>query len=524
MLMSNSDPVVLTQEQAYQYIGESDSHVYLTVLTSESLGKAQYEDADEGTWRSKTEIRPYSKDYYNKIRYLSEKQPHVKRCLDLYECYLAGTGFGITVKPKESEMIDATDAQKKVHRKITQQSKEISGEFLNANKKWWTVGEYIRRTYRDGDTFEVKKTPDTQWPPKLKFYDPDVFTENSDNDRFKTVNGVTSLKNDPTEVVQYRGEDTETHTKFTLPANKVFHTKIDVDSNVRRGISRFESVINTMFLYNAFVRNEIQMRTFQSSILMVRKVKGSRDRGVNLLNNARTSSTNYPEGDMNRESIRPGSIVTVNEGVDIEFVQPNTNYSDASGLGRLLLLMLSAATGFTYEQITTDLSDSSFEVGLIAESPVLQMVEKERRFFSQHLEDKFKWVFDIAITKGMFSGYRNPTSFWKKYKIDIEFQDIVSRDPLKLAQAVNIGIMTRTLSKREAVELSGRNFEVTDQNLKEEAEKPWLHGTSNELGGDGFHNPTEDEKKASSANNANIGGGTNQDQGKKPSGHSDKLS
>src|SRR5690606_6556539 len=166
------------------------------------------------------------------------------------------------------------------------------------------------------------------------------------------------------------------------------------------GMSRFETVVNLAYLLLKMVNNEVTHRQAQNSIILQRKVAGSRRVVEGLVDNAMTSTRDYPEQSLNQEAIRPGSILTTSRNVEFEFLTPNSNFKDASPLIKVLISHISAATGWTYAMISTDNESGSLGSGLVAESPVMQMVQDEREFFGEELLPVFERIIETAVVAG----------------------------------------------------------------------------------------------------------------------------
>jgi capsid protein len=315
-----------------------------------------------------------------------------------------------------------------------------------------------------------------------------------------------------------RGKKVE---KEKLPPEVVFHSKIDVDSTEKRGISRFYPIIRWMKRLQGLVDNEVTHRTLQSSIVLVRKTMGGTSAAQGLLNNARTSTTNYSEGTISREKIRPGSILTVSQGTEIDFAHPQNAFSDASPLVKVLIIHLCAATGFTYGMVTTDSADGSFASSLTNESPVLQMVLDERKFFRDELVPIFKWVIESAIENKLIEGVTKE-DVWERFDPDFLYGDIVSRDAVKDSQAANLGVMMGAISKREASRRLKADPDKMQREIQEEMETSIDQMMTLGVSGSPM-NPTLADKMDSSKSNANNGGGTNQGKGD-PIQHKDKVS
>lgn len=488
------------------------------IIHNEGLGvPAEVEDGDERDWNkvneSKTK-RDRDRDY---SRDLAKYNSFIKRALRLYRMYVFGSDFDITLKPF---YLDDVDEEKKKDKdnKVVKQANRAWNKFLEHNKKWWTPDEFGWRVWRDGEQFTRQYKPNN-WPVEVRFIDPEEIDDpkHSEEDDPKSL-GIQTDPKDVNTVISYTRIDTDTQEiEATYNADEVWHTKIDCDSTEKRGVTRFLPVISWMRKLEALVSNEVTHRTLQSSIVLVRKVAGGTSAATGILNNAKTSTTQYPEKTLNREKIRPGSIITITNGTELEFASPNNTFSDASPLVKVLIVFLSAATGWSYSMLTTDASDGSFASSLTNESPVLQMVLDERKFFKGELIPIFKWVIEKAIESKEIEGLTKD-DVWKNFDPEFLYGDIVSRDPLKDAQSANIASMAGFISKAEGA----RRVNADPDKMRREIEEEMENDVMNMVGITSSMNPGQQDKQQSSDSNAKDGQGTNQGDNE-PIQHKDKL-
>lgn len=491
------------------------------VLQMESTNTQILPDADEEEWKSLNDVAEERARVVQKVRYLCRKHPNLKRALFLYSMYVIGKGMQVYLKPDvPEEEMDTEEARKRANL-VKFQSAKAWRRFLQSNHGSWSVKEWYKRLIREGDAF-TRRIVLEEWPMQVRFIDSENIDDGGGDSGTK---GIITDPDDVTIPIQYQLWDIELGEVVELiPAEVMHHAKIDCDSNEKRGRSRFESIIDTAVMLSAMVRNEVTHRNAQSSIVLVRKVAGTKSDASSIVNNAQTGTTNRTDGSAtSREKWRPGTILTVSKSVDVEFKQPQSNFSDATPLIKLLLLQLSAATGWSYSQLTADASEGNFASALVAESPVYQMVEDEREFVAASLERIAMWVFTAAAQYGAIENMTQQ-ELEDDWRVTFDFQSIVTREPVKEAQAANLGVMAGALSKREMARRMQADPAVMAREIEDElqrqAEQMGEMGVANT--GMQNMNPTMQDKQASVDGNA-AGGGTNQDNGTTPAGHIDKV-
>lgn len=429
-------------------------------------------------------------------------QPNCFRAIKLYCYYLAGNDFSVGLKPKEEK--DLSDGQKK----LMQDAEQLWKDTLKANLTGFSFDEWMRRTYRDGETFVWLDSRDEQFPPRIRFLDPEnVVDSNNDEDA-----AIVTADDDVATIVGFRfKQDAGDANAKPLKAEEVIFVKLDADTTQKRGISRLFGVRPTAKMLAGTVRNEVILRNLQSSIVLQKKVAGGRGPALGVVDHARTSTTDYPEQSMSREKIRPGSIITTTKGVEVEFKQPANNFADASPLIATLIRQVASITGWTYEQLSADTSQGNLASALSQESPTLQMVKAEMAFHRPHIERLFRYVVTQAIKAGEIEVPEE--QLWEDFDVEVRYGDPVSKDPLKEAQRVGNSVLAQIISRAEARRQLGVSSERMEREIKEENESSLYLATANQMGDSG-------DRAGSQAGNVSAGGANQGKQGE-PGDHID---
>jgi capsid protein len=477
-------------------------------------------DYDEAEWSS---VGSACKDERSKLReqarWLARKHPNIKRVFALYDMYVLGNELIAYMEPDLPPDPDEDEKTIKHFDDVKFYSAKRWRQFLEFIQLSWSPRELAHRTWRDGESFT--RIMSTEWPPDFAFLDPEDITDNGgdcESEGIETEPGrVTHPKH------YYFWDRSAGKLGDTIDADEVIHNKIDVDSNEKRGRTRCESIIPTALMLMGMVRNESAHRNAQTSIVLVRKVAGTKLNASTVADNAQTGTANYGDtGPMRKEKWRPGTVLTTSKNVEVEFKQPQSNFSDASPLLKMLLQQISAATGWSYSQLTADPSDGNFASALVAESPVYQMVQTERKTLSDTLKRVVKIVFESAVADGKIPGVTGTDDLWEDWKITIEYGEIVSRDDLKSMQGANIAAMQRGISRAEVARRAGADPIRMKREIRQEMEEDvQLMGVTQVANPTADRNPSVDDMKKSSADNASAGG-TNQGDAK-PAGHDDAL-
>lgn len=466
------------------------------------------DDPDEGDWmKNGAEWKDSTSDPHTRkrtveaIRRLAKLQPNVKSSLRYYQSFILGRDFWMGVKPLDPKQ-RPTESQKKEMLR----ARRAWLEFTQENYKQWNAKEMVRRSLRDGDEF-TRKFSTREWPPKVRFMDPEEIWDASD----PQTDGIITVSGDAATPLLYRQIDLATGSQMNdIPAEDVFHAKIDCDVNEKRGNSRYLPVVRWVRKFWALLEIELKHRMLQSSIVMQRKIRGGQASVRRHLDHSSIpANDSLATGDSRREKMLGGSIINTSEGVEIEFKQPTGNFSDASPLAKLLLMQVSVSTGFPYYLISGDAGDSNFSGNLIQESPIALMIDDERGFFGHELELIYRWVLEEAAKSGKVS-----EALWDDFEVDVGWPSIVTRDTLKEAQANNIYRMGNAISAREFSRRSGADPDQMRQEIEEEMDA-MLMGPQGDVTA---MNQSNQQKSANQG--ANGATGTNQGGGK-PIQHKD---
>ena len=478
-------------------------------------------DPDDLDWK-RTDIRNIETDaerieVLREVREAVKYNPYCFRALRLYSMYCFGAEFKPIVKPLPvfADLTDDEDRRQR-HFTINQLAEKIFREFAQENHGCWSPDEMGRRTWRDGEQFTLL-FQDT-YPLKVRFIDPEEIGDSGGEDN----EGIVCSLTDVCDVIEYIRVEPETSKEVTrYPADRVIHTKIDADTTEKRGNSRFVPALTIVKKFEHFLDTEVRLRNLQASIAVVRKVQGGGTSARTFLNNQKDS--NYQDGSysVDRERFYPGTLLTHSKNVDIEFKQPNTAFSDASPLAAMMAKQIAAVMGWTYSMLTQDTGEGNLANSIVQESPVHQMVMEERNHIRPDLIRVYRAAIEAAFTDMQIAsefatlGFSEPEDFWNEYQIDFKYGTVVSRDPLKDAQTMNLAVMMGACSRAEASRALGFDPEQMARERLEEVDRPDINPNY------ANQNPDQSDMQASSQSNAQAGGQNQGDGG--PIQHSDNA-
>lgn len=391
-------------------------------------------------------------------RQLAEKNPYARNALLLYRNYVLGAGMKHEVtahaalgwlRPVREQLAPARIAV----------LAELWHEFLEAND--WATGnrkdwEFCQRVWRDGECF-LRLFRQPAWPPRVHFVDPEWIGPASPAG--EPAHGIETLPGNVEVPTRYHLVD-ETGAGEWVDADLMLHTKIGVDGNVKRGLSIFLPVLDMLKRFQGWLDVELIQRKVASSIVLVRKHERNHPGGLAAFADAAADGSGPSAGLGRKLTLQPGSIIDA-QGFDLQFLSPNTHFDDASLLGRMMLLAISAGLGLPEFMLSSDASNSNYASTLVAEGPAVRHFAAWQSFFIGQWRKLFRQVMAEAVRLGLATAEEARAA-----RLNIIPPPLAVRQRLEEARADAIYFDRGVLSRRE---LARRDQADPDQMSRERA-------------------------------------------------------
>jgi capsid protein len=367
------------------------------------------EDPDAADWRlvqlPSKDADEHDRDSVRaRARLLADTNPYARNALTQYRNYVVGAGMAHEVirRPPAGTAELADEGGGEAPGRVAR----LWREFLDANE--WDAGnrkdwECCWRTWRDGECF-LRLFRQPAWPPRVHFVDPEHVAPDP-----RTGEPAGGIATDPDNVeapVSYTvvtpgrpgGADRVEH----VPAARMLHVKIGVDANVKRGVSLFLPVLDSLRRFQGWLETELIARKLASSVVMVRKHRQNTPAGLAAFADAQATDVQTAGDGRPRRLGRfePGSIIDV-QGFDLELLAPNTHFADASVLGRTILLAVAAGTGLPEYMLTADAANANYASTLVAEGPAVRQFAAWQAFFAGQWRKLFRLVLAEAVRLGL---------------------------------------------------------------------------------------------------------------------------
>jgi len=373
------------------------------------------------------------------------KNAHGRNIIRLFEKYVAGHGFKI-------DPMSTTPAVK-----------EYWDEFWKVNRMSLRAKEIVRRSMRDGETFLRYFEGEKKDMMKVRFMNPALVADPEkqiDTTEGKLSDGIITDPEDIEEVIGYYYKNNY------IKGEEVQHIKILVDSDVLRGRSYYEPLLQSLAMYKKWLMDRMTLSEKRGTIALVKNVKGDPTKAANIATKYDTSRKTNPDGTPLARAPKNVSVYTTNGNVSYEMLSPNLQAADVQHDGRALLLNIAAGSGLPEFMVSSDASNSNYASTVTAEGPAVMEFEDWQDFFAEAYKVMFERVILDGIEKGKIPGMETsterevqPDKSIKEIKnteptsteCSITFPDLVARDIEKETKAyvlqTNAGWMSKTTAQ-----------------------------------------------------------------------------
>lgn len=370
--------------------------------------------------------------------------------------------------------------------------KEDAEEVKEYWRQWWVANqmnkkwkEILRRNFRDGETFIrwFDETKNEDLATTFRFIEPSRIREPSDITN--ASHGIETENGDIETPVRYwklksNSMNLDKENFELIDADEIYHIKIGVDSDVKRGRPILEPVMRLILSHETWLRDRIVLNKIRTAIALVKKIDAPRETVERIRNAQAATGVGLNSQQQNLQQVfAPGSLLTANRNVNYEFLSPKLDARDVKEDGRNILLAVTAGMGQSEVLVTGDASNQNFASSLVAEGPVAKEVEDWRAFHEEDILHIYKRVILDAVEAGIL-----PET------VQVDRED-VSDD----------GIATIF---QETVEVSGFAEvswpQLTQRNIKQESEALAIHkamgiASVDTLSARAGYDPREERKK-----------------------------
>jgi capsid protein len=360
------------QTQQYKLAAQRLQDIWETV---------RYEDPEYMVIKGEKETDEF--DHYTmqqQAYQLWKTNPHARAIIRTLEKFILGKGLKIFALDENPIVQEWWDDFEKENRFLRRQD------------------EIIRRTFRDGECFIRYFVDQYSGKTKIRFLEPH---EISDPENTHSL----GIETDPDDIEiplrYYRSRQGKLIE--IIPAEEVQHIKIFADSNVKRGLSFLYVVMPLLKKYEQWLNDRIVLNKIRSAMAIIRRISGSPGQLSDLVRNEKSRKGR-------QKMLKPGSIITVSEGVDYQMLTPNLQAQDVQYDGRNILLAIASATGLAEYMVSGDASNANYASTMVSESPAVREFEDWQQFFQEEFSIIFAKVIKAGVDYGSVPAKSNITT------------------------------------------------------------------------------------------------------------------
>ena len=408
-------------------------------------------------------------------RVLASATPVALSALQNLSNYVFGSGFTYTVRAEPGETVSA---------ELVRSVQRVLDEFLDHND--W-VGdrerEVHRRAVRDGECF-VALFPKPTGRVAVRFVDPEQVSAPADSRQLEDwlgetnpsswTFGVHTAQDDVERVHGYHVRWNESGSDFDyLRAEQVEHLKLNVDRNIKRGLSDFYGILQDLLREARLRRNCAEGAALQAAIAWVQELPQgiTEASATGLVSGKATSAYRQP----NMFGTRTNYVQQFNPGTILRLPAGSRYISGPLGADRnpnflIIAQYLLRSIGLRWcmpeYMISGDASNANYASTLVAESPFTKAREAEQRVYVRYFQRLLWKMLALAVRTGHLSA--DYAQLERQLEIVIEPPTVATRDRLKEAQFRQIESTAGILSQRTWAGETGRDYDAERRNIADE--------------------------------------------------------
>ncbi len=405
-------------------------------------------DADESEWSAlDTGKRLYTEqditDMQNKAIELYYTDPGARGIIDTMVNFVIGSEAHVT----------PVDENPKV--------KEWWGEFCRVNKFDMRLKELVRRCFRDGESFlRFFKNKIRRNVPLVRFVEPDKIKDPQGKHSY----GIEVDEDDVEDVKAYYLMNAKTNTAKRVKADDIIHTKINVDSNVKRGVSFLVGIAKYIVKYGGWLDDRIQLNKIRAMFNMIIKVTGISPTSFGEKFDDVTGKSQLSGSIAKKKVPKSGSVLVSTPGVDYEYKNLNVHAEDTGKDGRLIELQVAKGTNLVEYVVRADSSNSNYSSTMVSESPMVKMFEAWQDIFKEPVKEIYTKVIEIGIKLR-----RIPRG--SSTECEANFAALIHRQIKDETEAYVLQILNHIVSKKTISEKFGYDYEAELKQIKKEMEE-----------------------------------------------------
>jgi len=263
-----------------------------------------------------------------------------------------------------------------------------------------------------------------------------------------------------------------------VPAGEMEHVKVNVDRNLKRGLSDFHPVAAEIEGAAKLLRNTREGAAIQAAIAFIREhAPGATASGIEALQAAKadyTVSRPSPQGARTAYVRRfdPGTILDVPRGMNYHAAPLGSAQGpNFIGIQQAVLRAIGTRWCMPEYMISGDASNANYSSTLVAEAPFVRHAQAEQRFYKSRFSRVMWKVLRVAGEAGRFDRHGVDFASLKHLvRVQIEPPDVVPRNRVRETELRKMLHEAGLLSKRTWASQEGLDWHQEQENCAAECD------------------------------------------------------
>lgn len=394
--------------------------------------------------------------------------------------YCMGTGFTYKVLARQDTTPDSN-----VPQGLIGAVQHVVDNFLEEND--WCGNferELFTRSRRDGEYF-LALFPRPMGNISVRVIEPEQVTEPQNSKAVERDLGISfssswsfGVHTSPNDVQSIHGYhiawDAEGKDWDYFPIHRIEHLKLNVDRNIKRGISDFCSVQAELEGVDKLLRNIREGAAVQAAIAFIREHLPSTTSGqIHSLSNLTKLGGNSSSGPKRRgvSKYEPGTILDVSHGMQYKPGPLGASHGpNFIAIQQAVLRSIGTRWCMPEYMVSGDASNSNYASSIVAESPFVKFCQAEQRFYANHFRRVLWKVIALAHEMGQFENWHvDLATLQDMMSLHVNVPSVVVRDSLAETQVREIEHRNGILSKKTWAAETGREYESEQLNQRSES-------------------------------------------------------
>ncbi len=394
--------------------------------------------------------------------------------------YCMGTGFTYKVLARQ----DAPLHSAKAPHGLVIAVQHIVDNFLDEND--WCGNferELFTRSRRDGEYF-LALFPQSSGSISVRVIEPEQVTEPQNPKAVERELGISissswsfGIHTSTHDVQSIHGYhivwDIDGNDWDYLPSQRIEHLKLNVDRNIKRGVSDFFAVQAELQGVDKLLRNIREGAAVQAAIAFIREHLPSTTSGqIHSLSDLTTLGRNATTGPKRRSVSRyePGTILDVSHGMQYKPGPLGASHGpNFIAIQQAVLRSIGTRWCMPEYMVSGDASNANYSSSIVAESPFVKFCQAEQRFYANHFRRVLWKVIALAHEMGQFDDWHiDLATLRNMVSLHVNVPSVVVRDSLAETQVREIEHRNGVLSRKTWAAETGREYESEQLNQRSE--------------------------------------------------------